>query len=128
MKIKMTSDLNGWPEELKIFWTHNVSQGFTLAAMACRWFMYQVTASHREILLSSKARFEKVCERVIEYSNRKDLLGDLNLFTDFVVILINLEIITKDEAIEILKPWPYTDTLVEVIKYDKPLCVNRWEI
>lgn len=128
MKIKMTSDLNGWPEELKSFWTRNVSRGFTVAALACRWFMHQVTASNREILLGSKMQFEKVCERVREYSNQKDLLGDLNLFTDFVVMLIKLEIITKDEAIEILKPWPYTDTLVEVIKYDKPLCVNRWEI
>lgn len=113
---------------LRVFWTNNVSRGSTVAMRACRWFMPQVTASNREILLGSKMQFEKVCERVREYSNQKDLLGDLNLFTDFVVMLIKLEIITKDEAIEILKPWPYTDTLVEVIKYDKPLCVNRWEI
>lgn len=54
--------------------------------------------------------------------------GDPNLMTEFCIRLIKYDWMTKDEVMEMLKPWPYMDTLVEVIQYDKPLCVNRWEI
>ena len=42
--------------------------------------------------------------------------------------ILRAGLIFTDEAIDILRDFPDTDVLVEVIKYDKPLCVNRWEI
>lgn len=80
-----------------------------------------------EPTLKHKRRlYKNLCNDFRSVSSEK--LGDVKLFIQFVIRMIEKEWITKDEAIDILRDFPDTDVLVEVIKYDKPLCVNRWEI
>lgn len=70
--------------------------------------------------------YNKLCDDFGLFSSEKR--GDMALFIRFVLKMIEKDWITKDEAIDILKDFPDTDVLVEIIRYDKPLCVNRWEI
>lgn len=70
--------------------------------------------------------YNKLCDDFERVGSEKR--GDVQLFIKFVLRLIEKDWMTKDEAIDILKDFPDTDVLVEIIRYDKPLCVNRWEI
>lgn len=70
--------------------------------------------------------YNKLCNDFGLFSSEKR--GDMSLFIRFVLKMIEKDWMTKDEAIDILKDFPDTDVLVEIIRYDKPLCVNRWKI
>lgn len=101
----------------------------TNVARAIRWFRCATISndSDREKRLSYRT-FERICNRIKIPVDEFDIIGDLNIFTEYCIRLIKYDWMTKDEVLEKIKPWPYTDTLVEIIRYDKPLCVNRWEI
>lgn len=78
------------------------------------------------ILRRNRRLYKNLCNDFKSVSSEK--LGDVRLFIDFVTRMIEKEWVEKDEVIDILKDFLDTDVFVEVIRYDKPLCVNRWEI
>lgn len=94
--------------------------------MYFKWITVWSKVGSERILRRNRRIYKNLCEEFKE--RRKEFRGDVQLFIDFIIRMIDKEWISKDEAIDILRDFPSTDVLVEVIKYDKPLCVNRWEI
>ena len=91
-----------------------------------KWITVWSKVWSERILRRNRRIYKNLCNEFKE--RREEFRGDVQLFVDFVIRMIDKDWITKDEAIDNLRDFPDTDVLVEVIKYDKPLCVNRWEI
>lgn len=117
-----------WKEDFKSFDDAIQSEdNFIIAIILIFRDMTVMSKRDSERALKVKrAVYNKLCDdfKRVDSENR----GDINLFIRFVIRMIDKDWMTKDEAIDILRDFPDTDVLVEVIKYDKPLCVNRWEI
>lgn len=91
-----------------------------------KWITVWSKVWSERILRRNRRIYKNLCKEFKE--RREEFRGDVQLFVDFIIRMIDKDWMTKDEAIDILRDFPDTDVLVEVIKYDKPLCVNRWEI
>ena len=91
-----------------------------------KWITVWSKVWSERILRRNRRIYKNLCNEFKE--RREEFRGDVQLFVDFIIRMIDKDWMTKDEAIDILRDFPDTDVLVEVIKYDKPLCVNRWEI
>lgn len=91
-----------------------------------KWITVWSKVWSERILRRNRRIYKNLCKDFKE--RREEFRGDVQLFVDFIIRMIDKDWMTKDEAIDILMDFPDTDVLVEVIKYDKPLCVNRWEI
>lgn len=91
-----------------------------------KWITVWSKVWSERILRRNRRIYKNLCNDFKE--RREEFRGDIQLFVDFITRMIDKDWMTKDEAIDILRDFPDTDVLVEVIKHDKPLCVNRWEI
>ena len=90
-----------------------------------KWITVWSKVWSERILRRNRRIYKNLCKDFKE--RREEFRGDVQLFVDFIIRMIDKDWMTKDEAIDILRDFPDTDVLVEVIKYDKPLCVNRWD-
>lgn len=91
-----------------------------------KWITVWSKVWSERILRRNRRIYKNLCKDFKE--RREEFRGDVQRFVNFIIRMIDKDWMTKDEAIDILRDFPDTDVLVEVIKYDKPLCANRWEI
>lgn len=91
-----------------------------------KWITVWSKVWSERILRRNRRIYKNLCKDFKE--RREEFRGDVQRFVNFIIRMIDKDWMTKDEAIDILRDFPDADVLVEVIKYDKPLCVNRWEI
>lgn len=127
MKMITTDNIAKWKEEFKFL---DTLAHHDLVHDAIKYFKEMLLIKYRGNVMSryKRSHYKRVCAS-IRNPKPNDKIGDISLFTDFCILLIKNDWMTKDEVIEeLLKETPSMDALIEVIRYDKPLCVNRWEI